>query len=500
VGLGRAIRSSALTGIFRAHDRPLLSQREQHAIHTGRSGDIIGIQALSGRFYINTAVSDIEAATRPAGQKAKMRFLVINPTSRSAILRAVADSAAIEDIGSALQDWSWDKHCHSKLYSDVHDTLRTIAHLRRAGCDVEVRLSAADLSCAMLLTRKSMFVEQYVYGRSKDFIKGVTLGGEQPVLEYTRRDESGKETEERILQSSFEVLWDSYSMAVEDYLRNTAEIVGFERELDALLTQVSREEPESVAKLVILAAGYGTQFSAESDQTSGAGGGKPKALLPIGGRPIIEWLLEGVDGIKEIADIIIVTNDKYLPAFVSWRRTTIQTKWRKLRIISDGTSSYDDRRGALGTLHFAVSREGIKGNLIILSGDNFFEHGIREIVDSFFAMRSSLVVVHPEQTFESARRFGVVEIDEERHIVNFEEKPEHPKTKIVGTGCYVLTQKDVRGLKGYVRDVERTDNMGEFIRYLIHQGSMVSALEYRGKWCDIGTYADYEDLRQTMED
>lgn len=99
VGVGQPIRESHLVRIFRQDDRGLLTDRQKHVLRGRCPGEIVAIQALTGRFYMQQIIGDIEAAASPAGRGAKIRFLVVNPVSRGAILRVVADTNPIENIG-----------------------------------------------------------------------------------------------------------------------------------------------------------------------------------------------------------------------------------------------------------------------------------------------------------------------------------------------------------------------------------------------------------------
>jgi glucose-1-phosphate thymidylyltransferase len=492
-GVGRGLRESRLTNIFLEEDRPQLTRREQDVLRRGHSGEIIAIQALSGRFYTHLAVAELQEAAKPVGRCAKIRLLVCNPTTRNAILRAVADSTAIENIGAALHDWNWAKHRISRLYEDIHFALNEFARLRESECDIELRLCAADLSCAMLSTSDRMFVERYAYGRSRNFSQRVTLGGDT-VFEYERGPKPAS-SDERILESAFEVLWDSYSISADDYTRNPeAEKLLFENELSTLLSQLNCDTPDDDLSMVILAAGYGQRISADLEKMPSLKG-KPKALLPVGGKPMIEWLLDGVKNVEKIRRITIVTNEKYFDQFQDWQRTTRTHSWRSIKIISDGTKSNDERKGAIGALHFAVTREEIRGSVFVVGGDNFFIGDFNGVIKTFRDLKTGVIAVHDAGSpVAIAGKLGVVDVDLDDFIVDFEEKPEHPKTSLASTLCYVLTKENVRCLKGYVREKERQDSAGEFVRYLVQQHHRLKAFKFKGKWYDIGTWADYKDL------
>lgn len=500
VGVGKPLRESHLVRIFRQDDRDLLTERQDHVLRCRRPGDIIAIQALSGRFYMQRIIDAIQTASRPAGRAAKIRFLIVNPISRGAILRVVADRSPIENIGAQLRQWTWKDHEASRLYLDVHDAIRRVKYLRDAGFDIELRLSAADLPCSMFLAHDSMFVEQYAYGRSRPFAAGMLLGGEYAVFEHERHATPNIPSEEKILQSAFEVLWDSCSISAGAYLsRLEPEERFFQSELEALISQTDPEPDERSISMVILAAGYGARFSAEADRVPELCG-KPKGLLPIGDRPVIDWMLDSVKGIPEIRDIVLVTNEKYFDQFEDWRKRAAEPRHRLIKIISDGSSSNDDRRGAIGALHFAVTREDIRGNVLVVGADNFFEGSFQDLVRNFLDKKVGKVVTHDEGSTEKiAGRLGVVVQDVRGKIIDFEEKPQYPKSTLASTFCYLLTKENVQHLKGYVRDVSYPDSAGEFIKHLVTEDEEMEAFQFRGKWDDIGTFAEYRNLRDSIE-
>ncbi|TAN59481.1 nucleotidyltransferase family protein, partial [bacterium] len=66
-------------------------------------------------------------------------------------------------------------------------------------------------------------------------------------------------------------------------------------------------------KALILAAGYGTRLYPLTKKY-------PKALLPVGTRPLIDYIIDKLSGIKSISEVIVVTNDKFFSNFASWAK------------------------------------------------------------------------------------------------------------------------------------------------------------------------------------
>ena len=497
-GVGQGLRESQLVGIYRHDQRGLLGERQRQVLASSGPGDLINIQALSGRFYMHPpTIGAIEQATQEVGHGAKVRLLIINPTSRSAILRAVADGTPVEDVSRVIRKWTWNNHKSSNLYRDVHAAIQMVKNLRDASRDIELRLSAADLSCAMLLTREGMFTEQYAYGRSSH--GRVILGGEYAVFEYSREAKGNATSEERILESAFEVIWDSYSISADEYLKRVEvdEASFFTRELEVVQAELE-SEPNADISMVILAAGYGTRIAADLERLRPDLKGRPKALLPVGSKPLLEWLLDSVKGIKLIKDITVVTNEAHFEAFQAWWRDAPNRS--RIKIISDGTKTNEQRRGALGSLRFAVDREGIRGNVLVVGSDNFFDGDFQEVVDTFTKTKKGIVVVHDESSVERvAGKLGVAKLadDGSNRIIDFEEKPNRPLSTLASTLCYLFTDRDIRLLKGYARE-GRPDNTGDFIRYLVRSEDRLQAFTFKGKWYDVGSYSEYRALDEML--
>jgi glucose-1-phosphate thymidylyltransferase len=66
-------------------------------------------------------------------------------------------------------------------------------------------------------------------------------------------------------------------------------------------------------KCIILAAGYATRLYPLTKN-------KPKPLLDVAGKPILEHILEKVSKVTDINEVFIVTNDRFYPCFIEWKK------------------------------------------------------------------------------------------------------------------------------------------------------------------------------------
>jgi len=152
-------------------------------------------------------------------------------------------------------------------------------------------------------------------------------------------------------------------------------------------------------KAIILAAGYATRLYPLTKD-------KPKALLLINNRPIIEYIIDKLEEIEEIDEILIASNGKFYPQFEEWLKSFKSNK--KIEVLNDNTFTNETRLGGLGNMWQVVKEKQINEDIFVIAGDNLFESSLKEMFDSFQKTRESAVAVYELETPEQAKRFGVI--------------------------------------------------------------------------------------------
>ena len=103
--------------------------------------------------------------------------------------------------------------------------------------------------------------------------------------------------------------------------------------------------------VLILAAGYATRLYPLTLNQA-------KPLLVVGGKPIIEWAVDNLAGVRDMETIYVVTNDKFASDFQAWsERYRHRHSEFKFKIVNDGSTSDNDKLGALGDINLVVTRE-----------------------------------------------------------------------------------------------------------------------------------------------
>ena len=233
---------------------------------------------------------------------------------------------------------------------------------------------------------------------------------------------------------------------------------------------------------IILAAGYATRLYPLTENT-------PKPLLNIAGKPIIEHIIKKLEEVNGIDKIYIVTNDKFEQHFRKWVSNFDANN--PIEIINDGTKSNDDRLGAFGDVHHTIDVKNLNDDIIVVAGDNLFELSLIEVASFFKKRKSNVIVLHDVKDLELAKQYGIVEIDDNNRVINFEEKPVSPKSTLASTGIYLFPKRTIELIKKYIAQGNNPDKTGSFIEWL-HKRDAVHSFVTDKKWYDIGSIEQYK--------
>jgi glucose-1-phosphate thymidylyltransferase len=226
---------------------------------------------------------------------------------------------------------------------------------------------------------------------------------------------------------------------------------------------------------IVLAAGYATRLRPLTDEIA-------KPLLPVGGRPMLDWICDRIAEVPEIEGIHVVTNARYAPDFERWAAGR-----DRVRIHDDGTTSNDDRLGAIGDIRFTIEQAGLEGDdVLVVAGDNLFEFSMPDYV-AFWRGKgvASCIAVYDCGSLELARQYGVVTVDRDDRVLNVVEKPAEPESTLVSTATYLYHREHVPLVRRYLDEGNPPDQPGHFVVWL-HSREPVYAYRFPGFWLDIG--------------
>ncbi len=140
--------------------------------------------------------------------------------------------------------------------------------------------------------------------------------------------------------------------------------------------------------------------------------------------------------------------------------------------------------------------------VLILSGDHIYKMDYDKMLDFHKAQNAAATISVLEVTMEEATRFGIMNVDENDVIYEFEEKPKHPKSNLASMGIYIFTWSKLR--EALIADendpTSKNDFGGNIIPNLIGKGETCVAYRFGGYWKDVGTIASLWDANMDLLD
>ena len=127
--------------------------------------------------------------------------------------------------------------------------------------------------------------------------------------------------------------------------------------------------------------------------------------------------------------------------------------------------------------------------VLILSGDHIYKMNYEELLNYHKEKEADVTISVIDVTLEEAKRFGIMNTNDDLSIYEFEEKPQHPKSTKASMGIYIFNWK---ALKKYLKEDEANPNSSndfgkDIIPAMLRDGLKMYAYPFKGYWKDVGT-------------
>lgn len=127
--------------------------------------------------------------------------------------------------------------------------------------------------------------------------------------------------------------------------------------------------------------------------------------------------------------------------------------------------------------------------LLVLSGDHIYKMNYAKMLAHHNECGADATIAVIEVPKKEASRFGIMNTDENGNIIEFEEKPEHPKSNLASMGIYIFSWKVLR--KMLIADMKNAESSHDFgkdiIPSLLADNRKLVAYKFKGYWKDVGT-------------
>jgi len=259
---------------------------------------------------------------------------------------------------------------------------------------------------------------------------------------------------------------------------------------------------ESKVVAMLLAGGQGSRLKTLTKKIA-------KPAVPFGGKyRIIDFALSNAAN-SGIDDIGILT--QYKPYLLN-SHIGIGSSWDYdrnmggLRILPPFTSE-DGGRWYTGTANAVYENIDFLDEMnpeyvLILSGDHIYKMDYSQLLVAHKEKGADVSIAVMEVPWEDASRFGIVNVNQENKIVEFEEKPDNPKNNMASMGIYMFNWKELR--EYLIKDDENPDSDNGFgknvLPMMLEEGKKMYAWVFDGYWKDVGTVKSYWEANMDLLD
>ena len=246
---------------------------------------------------------------------------------------------------------------------------------------------------------------------------------------------------------------------------------------------------------IILCAGFGTRMYPLTLD-------RPKPLLPVAGRPVLDYLLDQRVELPGLRTVHTVTNGRFNPNFERWHEGIAPSLYDRgitLQLHNNGIIHEKERLGALGDLAFVLNRVEKPTGALVAGGDNILRFSLQPVWNRFVSSGANTVIALAETETEKLRQSGVLVLDAAGQVAEFHEKPAEPPSTWLCPPFYFLNQAGLEEAAAYGSPADRPDAMGHLIRYLAAKAP-VYAMPTQGERIDIGDLATYLEVDKLLRD
>ena len=189
----------------------------------------------------------------------------------------------------------------------------------------------------------------------------------------------------------------------------------------------------------------------------------------------------------------MVTNRRFYGHFADWAR-----RWEDshlpIHILNDGTTSNDDRLGAVGDIQFAIEARAIADDVLVLAADNILLFSLQKLVDTFKSNLVSHVAVRHNPDYDDRKRRGNVQLDKDNRVLRFIEKPDRPISEWSASPVYIYPASILPRFEEYIASGGNPDAPGHFVAWL-HTCETVYGYDIEGGVLDIGNRESLAEAR-----
>jgi glucose-1-phosphate thymidylyltransferase len=220
---------------------------------------------------------------------------------------------------------------------------------------------------------------------------------------------------------------------------------------------------------------------------------QPKPLLPVAGKPMIEYVIDNLAPIGGMDRVYVVTNAKFAGHFQSWsERYRASGSKLDFTIVNDQSTDDSNKLGAIGDMHLVLTREKVDDDLIVVAGDNLFSQSLEGFGEVCRQKKAPVLAVYDVGSLEEIKKYNSISLDATGKITFFEEKPKAPTSTLTGIALYYYPRNVLPMIHQYIAEKNNPDQPGRLVQWM-YQRTPVYTWRVPGIWFDIGSKESLEE-------
>ena len=251
---------------------------------------------------------------------------------------------------------------------------------------------------------------------------------------------------------------------------------------------------------MLLAGGQGSRLMVLTENTA-------KPAVPFGGKyriidfPLSNCINSGIDTVGVLTQYQPLRLNTHIGIGIPWDLdrnsggVTVLPPYEK----SDNSEWYSGTANAIFQ-NMNYMEQYHPEYVLILSGDHIYKMDYEVMLDFHKENHADVTIATMPVPIEEASRFGIVIADENKKIMDFEEKPEKPRSNLASMGIYIFSWDTLKEALYAMKDQSGCDFGKHIIPYCHENGKRLFAYEYNGYWKDVGTLGSYWEANMELID
>jgi glucose-1-phosphate thymidylyltransferase len=208
---------------------------------------------------------------------------------------------------------------------------------------------------------------------------------------------------------------------------------------------------------------------------------------------MVNHVLDHLQGIPGLERVLVVTNNKFISHFEEWAASyDKQGAAFDFKIINDGSTSDDDKLGAIGDIHLVLGKENIGGDLMVVAGDNLFDQSLADFGRLCAEKNAPVLGVYDVKDWDLVKKYNSISVDEAGRITHFEEKSQNPKSTLTGIALYYYPAEVLPLIRQYIAEGNNPDQPGRLVQWMYPRVPFYT-WKVPGRWFDIGGKESLEE-------